>query len=1018
MPPLDPGGGQFYIIANVGGSHNLLIRTDSGSLLNTLPPGNTCRLISSISQWYPSVDIAGGGLPEAPNDGLYYTRRNLGWVDADSNFATDAALSSGLATKQPLDADLTALSALTGTNTIYYRSAPDTWTAVVIGDGLSFTTGTLKGAIFTTTLLGAVPAPGSVTGKFLRDDGTWQAVAGGGLVVNTSPISGGASGSFLYDNAGVLGERTPTQATSVLSLFSTSTTAQGVVPGSNGAAATSFLNATGAWSVPAGGAGGGGGPLAVRVITSSTTYGPSGTVVMTPGTASVIIECVGGGGQGGGVVGSASAYFGGGGGGSGGYSRKLVTAAAIGSSQSVTVGAGGAGATPGANNGNAGTTTSVGSLCIANGGFGGGFSAATPGFGWPGAGASPAGAVGDVIAAGTTGIGGYFNNALGLAALCGCGASGPFGGGASFSFTNSTANAGVAGSNYGAGGSGASAAAATGSFAGGAGSAGVVIITEYGPTANVGLATTVNIQKFTASGTYTPSVGLVSAIIECIGSGAGGGGSAFTAGQNYGGGGGGSGSYSRSSKTAAQIGASQAITIGPAGNGGVAATGTAGGDVSFGSLVIGKGGSPGVLGSTAVGGVGGAGGVVGTGDLAFAGAPGGNGFYNGSNTLIVGGGGFGGSSAFGGGAPPNLTADTNGSAGLNYGSGGSGGVSSAANKNGGDGSAGIVIVTEFIAVSVPFVDVENFKNLSLAASVSTNILTVALKDAAGNDPTASSACKIAFRNASASNGSLTTNSVIAPLSISTAVGASLGAPANFAFRFWVLGFDIGGGNTVLGLYNAYASGGNTLGIDENALTSATAIGAGSTGAQTFYAASPVTNRPVKILGFVEYNSTGLATPGTYTRAPDFVQVFGPGVKAPGEIVQTLIGGSTSAFTTTSSTFQTTNASKAITPKSAANLLRLSAQGLLSNANSSLTDAIIHLHAAAAPLGMETRYSGGAALTSPAYSPAALHGYDRPNTISSITYSVKLRSSDNTTTVGFPPSVVNPWTMIQIEEIQS
>jgi len=38
-------------------------------------------------------------------------------------------------------------------------------------------------------------------------------------------------------------------------LFSTSTTAQGVVPGSNGAAATSFLNATGAWSVPAGGAG-------------------------------------------------------------------------------------------------------------------------------------------------------------------------------------------------------------------------------------------------------------------------------------------------------------------------------------------------------------------------------------------------------------------------------------------------------------------------------------------------------------------------------------------------------------------------------------------------------------------------------------------------------------------------------------------------------------------------------------------------------------------------------------------
>ena len=41
--------------------------------------------------------------------------------------------------------------------------------------------------------------------------------------------------------------------------FSTSTTTAGVVPGSNGAAATSYLNATGAWTVPAGGGGSGAG---------------------------------------------------------------------------------------------------------------------------------------------------------------------------------------------------------------------------------------------------------------------------------------------------------------------------------------------------------------------------------------------------------------------------------------------------------------------------------------------------------------------------------------------------------------------------------------------------------------------------------------------------------------------------------------------------------------------------------------------------------------------------------------
>ncbi len=60
---------------------------------------------------------------------------------------------------QPLDADLTALAALSGTDTIYYRSAASTWTAVTIGSGISFSSGTLsssgvipKGLIYGVTL--------------------------------------------------------------------------------------------------------------------------------------------------------------------------------------------------------------------------------------------------------------------------------------------------------------------------------------------------------------------------------------------------------------------------------------------------------------------------------------------------------------------------------------------------------------------------------------------------------------------------------------------------------------------------------------------------------------------------------------------------------------------------------------------------------------------------------------------------------------------------------------------------
>jgi hypothetical protein len=53
--------------------------------------------------------------------------------------------------------------------------------------------------------------------------------------------------------AGLMEELTGTQATSLLDIFSTITTTKGLVPGGNNLGATYFLNATGQWSVPAGG---------------------------------------------------------------------------------------------------------------------------------------------------------------------------------------------------------------------------------------------------------------------------------------------------------------------------------------------------------------------------------------------------------------------------------------------------------------------------------------------------------------------------------------------------------------------------------------------------------------------------------------------------------------------------------------------------------------------------------------------------------------------------------------------
>jgi hypothetical protein len=73
--------------------------------------------------------------------------------DNDTSIATTAYVQANLgsyltttaaaAAYQPLDADLTAIAALTGTNTIYYRSGANTWSAVNVSTGLAFAGGNL-----------------------------------------------------------------------------------------------------------------------------------------------------------------------------------------------------------------------------------------------------------------------------------------------------------------------------------------------------------------------------------------------------------------------------------------------------------------------------------------------------------------------------------------------------------------------------------------------------------------------------------------------------------------------------------------------------------------------------------------------------------------------------------------------------------------------------------------------------------------------------------------------------------
>ena len=215
-------------------------------------------------------------------------------------------------------------------------------------------------------------------------------------------------------------------------------------------------------------------------------------------------------------------------------------------------------------------------------------------------------------------------------------------------------------------------------------------------------AFSVNVQTFVASGTYTPSTGMiVCEVVAVAGGGAGGGATVTTSAQYSAGAGGGAGEIGQGIFSAATIGASQTVTIGAAGTPASATTGGAGGTTSLGALLTALGGSGGGVTSTGSGvsGVGGgAGGTGGTGGfLHTAGNQGEPGWYASSATFSISGDGA--SGPYGSGGKFSVTSTTgSGNAGRGNGSGGAGsanGISQSA-LSGGAGSIGIMVITEYI----------------------------------------------------------------------------------------------------------------------------------------------------------------------------------------------------------------------------------------------------------------------------------------------------------------------------------
>ena len=284
--------------------------------------------------------------------------------------------------------------------------------------------------------------------------------------------------------AGDTEELTGTQATTLLDVFTSGL--KGLVPASGGGT-TNFLRADNTFAAPPGG-GGGFTSIALQAFTSGGTYTP------TTGMAYCVAIATGGGGGGGGSDSSTTTNdIGAGGGGGAGETRiAFFSAATIGVSKAVTIGAGGAAGSNAGGTGGTGGSTSITTLLIANGGLGGVGSGTvtTPGD-------SNAGGVGGSGGTGgTLGIdGGDGDPSLALTndattgdgsyAIGGTGAPSFWGGGGkagqlySTTIGVSATAVGVAGKAYGAGGGGSVCSDTTAGAVGGAGKAGVIFILEF-----------------------------------------------------------------------------------------------------------------------------------------------------------------------------------------------------------------------------------------------------------------------------------------------------------------------------------------------------------------------------------------------------------------------------------------------------------------------------------------------------------------------------------------------------------
>lgn len=227
-------------------------------------------------------------------------------------------------------------------------------------------------------------------------------------------------------------------------------------------------------------------------------------------------------------------------------------------------------------------------------------------------------------------------------------------------------------------------------------------------------------------------------------------------------------------------------------------------------------------------------------------------------------------------------------------------------------------------------------NGTIVESDASNAVTFSLKTLAGSDPSASDPVLVCFRNSTLGNGNYIYRTVTAATTLTISSTSLMGATNGVPFRLWLVLFD-DAGTVRLGAINCL-SGTNIYPLGQVPRASSTAEGGAGAAdsAHVFYTGTAVSSKAYTVLGFASYES-GLTAAGAWNASPTVLQLYGSGMKLPGDPIQNP-GNATGALATGSTAIpaddtipQNTEGdqymSQAITPTSAANLLQIESQGL-------------------------------------------------------------------------------------------